>query len=61
MPRVIGLGPTNLLSRTMAPRGRGYTPTCIAKKVIGTTQCIGIVEQGSPFAENLSMRNGSAS
>jgi hypothetical protein len=39
----------------------GYTRTCIAKKVIRTTQPTGMVEQGSPFAENHSMRNGSAS
>src|ERR1035437_1171864 len=32
MPRAIGRGPTNLLSRTKAPRVRGCTPTCIARK-----------------------------
>jgi len=35
------------------------TPTCIAKKAIRTTQVTGMVEQGSPFAENHSTPNGS--
>ena len=48
-------------SGTKAPRVRGCTPTCIAKKAIRTTQPTGMVGHGSPFAENHSMRNGSAS
>jgi len=47
-------------SRTMAPRVRGCTPTCTARKAIRATRPTGMVEQGSPFAENRSMRNGSA-
>jgi hypothetical protein len=34
MPRAIGRGPTNLLSRTKGRRVRGCTPTSIAKKAI---------------------------
>jgi hypothetical protein len=33
------------------PEGSWVQPTCIAKKVIRTTQTIGMVEHGSPFAE----------
>ena len=42
-PRAIGLGPTNLLSRTKAPRVRECRPTCIARKAIRTTQPTGMV------------------
>src|ERR1035437_3219658 len=59
MPRAIGRGRTNLLSRTRAPAARGCTPTCIARKAIRTTQSIGMVGRGNLFAENHSTRNGS--
>src|SRR5713226_4984380 len=61
MARGIGNGPTNRLSRTKAPRVRGYTPTFIARKAIRATHFTGMVERGSLFAENRSMQNGIAS
>jgi len=36
-PREIGRERTNLLSRTKAARGRGFTPTCTARKAIKAT------------------------
>ena len=42
------------------PRVRGFTPICIARKAIRAMQRTGIVVQASLFAENHSMRNGSA-
>jgi hypothetical protein len=60
MARVIGRGRTNPLSRTKASRVRGYTPTCIGRKAIRTTQPIGTVGLENPFAGSHSMRNGPA-
>jgi hypothetical protein len=60
MLRVIGLGHTNPLSRTKAPADRGCTPICIASKAIRAMQRTGMVAQASLFADNHSMRNGSA-
>ena len=36
-------------------------PTCIARKAIRATRPTGMVGRASPFADNQSMRNGSAS
>ena len=58
--RVIGLGHTNQLSRTKAPRVRGCTPICIARKAIRAMQPTGMVAHASLLADNHSMRNGSA-
>jgi hypothetical protein len=59
MPKVIGLGPTNLLSRTKAPEVRVFTPTCTARKATRATQAIGTVVPASLFAENHSTPSGS--
>jgi hypothetical protein len=44
MARAIGREPTDLPSRTKAPRDRGYMPTCIARKAIREKQRIGTTE-----------------
>jgi hypothetical protein len=61
MLRATGREPTSLLSRTKGARVRGFTPIYIAKRVIRATQSTGMVGRESLFAENRSMRNGSAS
>jgi hypothetical protein len=48
-------------SKTMGAKVLGFMRICTAKKAIRATQRIGTVEQASPYAENHSMRNGSAS
>ena len=48
----IGKEPTNRVSRTKAPRVRGFTPTFIVRKVIRATRPIGMVGRASLFANN---------